>query len=107
MQCYINALAPATCSAAQLGLAGVGTGAPLVYVAAGPREVGLWDIEEAKCRAVLRCVGREEPESALADLPAALQSPPPRHATAAADPAALAAHLAVDDLTVPKLPVPG
>ena len=38
-----------------LGLTGGGRGSsPLVYIAAGANEVGLWDIQEGKCHQV-RC----------------------------------------------------
>ena len=43
-----------TVSAGHLGLTGGGRGAsPLVYVAAGGNEVGLWDIQEGKCHQVM------------------------------------------------------
>lgn len=49
----IDALAPATASPARLGLreAQLG-GRPLVYVAAGQNEVGLWDLVDCKCHQV-------------------------------------------------------
>lgn len=49
----IAALALATASPQRLGLGLGGAGAgggPLLYVAAGDQEVGLWDIAEAKCQ---------------------------------------------------------
>lgn len=44
----ISALALASAPPQRLGLGGAT--APLVYVAAGEQEVGLWDIGEAKCQ---------------------------------------------------------
>lgn len=46
----ITALALASSPPQRLGLPG--TSAPLVYVAAGEQEVGLWDVAEAKCQQV-------------------------------------------------------
>lgn len=51
----IAALALASAPPQRLGLPG--TGAPLVYVAAGEQEVGLWDVAEAKCQQVGQCQG--------------------------------------------------
>ena len=49
----VEALAPAVAPVGHLGLRGGGKGSsPLVYVAAGGHEVGLWDIEEGKCHQV-------------------------------------------------------
>ena len=51
---HIDALAPALAPAARLGLA-VGDPlprSPLVYVAAGPHEVSLWDVETGHCHQV-------------------------------------------------------
>jgi hypothetical protein len=53
-QSGIDALAPATAGPAKLGLRGLelAGGAPLVYVAAGQHEVGLWDLLDCKCHQV-------------------------------------------------------
>ena len=49
----VEALAPAVAPVGHLGLRGGGKGSsPLVYIAAGGQEVGLWDIEEGKCHQV-------------------------------------------------------
>lgn len=49
----VEALAPAVAPVGHLGLRGGGKGSsPLVYIAAGGHEVGLWDIEEGKCHQV-------------------------------------------------------
>jgi phosphoinositide-3-kinase regulatory subunit 4 len=48
----IEALAPAVAPAARLGLQESSLTTPLMYVAAGPQEVGLWDIEQGKCHQV-------------------------------------------------------
>lgn len=49
----VEALAPAVAPAGHLGLRGGGKGSsPLVYIAAGGHEVGLWDVEEGKCHQV-------------------------------------------------------
>ena len=49
----VEALAPAVAPVGHLGLRGGGKGSsPLVYIAAGAHEVGLWDIEEGKCHQV-------------------------------------------------------
>lgn len=64
-RCSIDAMSVATASAARLGLALGGggpaatQGAPLVYIAAGHGEVGLWDIAAGNCLQV-RSVGRED-----------------------------------------------
>ena len=50
----VNALAPAVAPVGNLGLRGGGRGSsPLVYIAAGSHEVGLWDVEEGKCHQVM------------------------------------------------------
>lgn len=52
----VEALAPAVAPVGHLGLRGGGKGSsPLVYIAAGGHEVGLWDIEEGKCHQVSFC----------------------------------------------------
>jgi hypothetical protein len=53
-QAGIDALAPATAGPAKLGLRGLqlAGGAPLVYVAAGQNEVGLWDLVDCRCHQV-------------------------------------------------------
>jgi len=49
----VEALAPAVAPVGHLGLRGGGRGSsPLVYIAAGRHEVGLWDVEEGKCHQV-------------------------------------------------------
>ena len=49
----VEALAPAVAPLGHLGLRGGGRGScPLVYIAAGGHEVGLWDVEEGKCHQV-------------------------------------------------------
>ena len=49
----VEALAPAVAPVGHLGLRGGGRGScPLVYIAAGGHEVGLWDVEEGKCHQV-------------------------------------------------------
>ena len=49
----VEALAPAVAPVGHLGLSGGGRGSsPLVYIAAGGHEVGLWDVEEGKCHQV-------------------------------------------------------
>ena len=49
----IEALAPAIAPVGHLGLRGGGKGSsPLVYIAAGGHEIGLWDIEEGNCHQV-------------------------------------------------------
>lgn len=52
----VAALALAEAPPQRLGLGGRG-GAPLLYVAAGDQEVGLWDVAEGTCQQV-RVVGR-------------------------------------------------
>ncbi len=49
----VEALAPALATPARLGLQESSIAVPLVYVAAGPQEVGLWDIEQGKCHQVI------------------------------------------------------
>ena len=54
---HVEALASSLVPAARLGLAASGVeqpapGAPLVYVAAGPHEVSLWDVERGRCHQV-------------------------------------------------------
>ncbi|KAG2443160.1 hypothetical protein HYH02_009570 [Chlamydomonas schloesseri] len=94
LRCPIDALALATgppartgagaAAAAAAGAAGGagggrgGSGCPLVWVAAGQGEAGLWDIVNGRCRQVLRCLGPVEAEAAAAvTLPAALTPPSP------------------------------
>ena len=49
--CSIDAMAPALASPLALGVGsgGPGTKGPLIYVAAGPHEVGLWHVEDGRC----------------------------------------------------------
>ena len=51
----IEALSPALCPPARLGLQDSSLSTPLVYVASGPHEVGLWDVEHGKCHQVGPC----------------------------------------------------
>ena len=51
----IEALSPALCPPARLGLQDSSLSTPLVYVASGPHEVGLWDVEQGKCHQVRPC----------------------------------------------------
>jgi len=46
-------MSPALCPPARLGLQESSLTTPLVYVASGPHEVGLWDVEQSKCHQVL------------------------------------------------------
>lgn len=48
----IEALAPALAPPPRLGLQESSLTMPLVYVAAGPHEIGLWDVEQGKCHQV-------------------------------------------------------
>ena len=48
----IEALSPALCPPARLGLQDSSLSTPLVYVASGPHEVSLWDVEQSKCHQV-------------------------------------------------------
>jgi len=48
----IEAMSPALCPPARLGLQESSLTTPLVYVASGPHEVGLWDMEQSKCHQV-------------------------------------------------------
>ena len=53
---HVDALAPALAPGSRLGLVNNGEqpppSSPLVYVAAGPHEVSLWDIERWRCHQV-------------------------------------------------------
>lgn len=52
---HIEAIAPALATPGRLGLRGLdGCSTPLVYVAAGHGEVGLWDVIQQKCHQVRR-----------------------------------------------------
>ncbi len=63
----VEALAPAVAPVGHLGLRGGGRGSsPLVYIAAGRHEVGLWDVEEGKCHQV-SCRLLFSPACALTD----------------------------------------
>ncbi len=55
-------------------------GVPLVWVAAGQGEAGLWDVVGNRCRQVVRCLGPVEGEAAAAavTVPAALAAAPTR-----------------------------
>ena len=46
-------MSPALCPPARLGLQESSLTTPLVYVASGPHEVGLWDVEQSKCHQVV------------------------------------------------------
>ena len=48
----IEALSPALCPPARLGLQDSSLSTPLVYVASGPHEICLWDVEQSKCHQV-------------------------------------------------------
>lgn len=48
----IRALAPALAVPRRLGLLRQGATCPLIYASAGPNEVGLWDVEHARCHQV-------------------------------------------------------
>ncbi|EFN54741.1 hypothetical protein CHLNCDRAFT_134632 [Chlorella variabilis] len=66
----ITALAQASAPLHRLGLSAAA--GPLVYVAAGEQEVGLWDIADAKCRQVLRVLRPGNSETVRRQAPAAL-----------------------------------
>ena len=54
MQGYpIEALAPALAPPPRLGLQESSLSMPLVYVAAGPHEIGLYDVEQGRCHQVM------------------------------------------------------
>ncbi|DBA85444.1 TPA: hypothetical protein ACH3X2_006119 [Trebouxia sp. C0005] len=99
----IEALAPAVAPVGHLGLRGGGRGSsPLVYIAAGGHEVGLWDVEEGKCHQVLRC----QPENGAVppdQPPAALMPPRLMGSPSPLDPSALSQHLATPELQAPKV----
>ncbi|DBB16182.1 TPA: hypothetical protein ACH3X3_015178 [Trebouxia sp. C0006] len=99
----VEALAPAVAPVGHLGLRGGGRGSsPLVYIAAGRHEVGLWDVEEGKCHQVLRC----QPENGAVapdQPPAALMRPGPTGSPSPLDPSALSQHLATQELQAPKV----
>ncbi|KAI3438322.1 hypothetical protein D9Q98_000756 [Chlorella vulgaris] len=121
----ITALAAATAPPQRLGLGGAA--GPLVYVAAGEAEVGVWDIGDAKCKqasggagkdcAVLRVLRPGSGEAARHAVPAALSPPaasllPQR----GADMMSRARQLAISELQAPQsrregcralLPTPG
>ncbi|KAK9909837.1 hypothetical protein WJX75_008190 [Coccomyxa subellipsoidea] len=96
----IEALAPALAPPTRLGLQESSLATPLVYVAAGPQEIGLWDVEQGKCHQVLRVIGKEEPDSVRSEIPSAIRRAqkalPP-----AMDAAGLARHLSVAELQAP------
>ncbi len=48
-------------------------GVPLLYMAAGQSEVGLWDVMDGRCHLVLRTLDRAESLLSAPELPAALQ----------------------------------
>lgn len=48
----VHALAPALATPRRLGLPRLGTTSPLLYISAGPQEIGLWDMENARCHQV-------------------------------------------------------
>ena len=48
----IQAMAQAAASPRRMGLPRLGVTCPLLYVAAGPSEIGLWDVEHARCHQV-------------------------------------------------------
>ncbi|KAL4452504.1 hypothetical protein ABPG75_008166 [Micractinium tetrahymenae] len=117
----ISALALAAAPPQRLGLglgaAGAG-GGPLLYVAAGDQEVGLWDIAEAKCQQVLRVLRPGASDAARRQVPASLSPPqagllPPR----GLDMMSRARQLAISELQAPAtrrregcralLPTPG
>lgn len=52
------------------------SGGPLVYVAAGQHEVGLWDVACGKCIQVIRAIPSGAPEAARRQTPSALSPPP-------------------------------
>ncbi|EIE24687.1 hypothetical protein COCSUDRAFT_258, partial [Coccomyxa subellipsoidea C-169] len=96
----IDALAPALAPPTKLGLQESSLATPLVYVAAGPQEIGLYDVEQGKCHQVLRVIGKDEPDSVRSELPYAIrraQKPLPP----AMDAAGLARHLSVAELQAP------
>ncbi|KAK9817197.1 hypothetical protein WJX72_010933 [[Myrmecia] bisecta] len=101
-RCAIDALAPALAGPARLGVPSAPANCPLVYVAAGPHEVGLWDVEEGKCHQVLRVLQHDNAELVRPELPAALRKAPNPPAASALDPAALTRHLAIQELQVPQ-----
>lgn len=80
-RCSIDAMAAATAAPPRLGVVpdsggpAPAPGAPLVYVAAGHGEIGLWDITRGSCLQVLRTLTAEEAEAGCLDVPAALKAP--------------------------------
>lgn len=73
----VNAMALATATSARLGLhQGTSAAGPLVFVAAGEREVALWDVGDGSCKEVLRVLRRGAPEAEHRQPPAALAAQP-------------------------------
>ncbi|KAK9806003.1 hypothetical protein WJX73_003643 [Symbiochloris irregularis] len=115
----IEAMSPALAAPQALGLRQA-PAAPLLYVAAGAEEVGLWDIAQGRCHQVLQVAGKQDPANPNLPEPAAFQNPVPIDPSSAAaapssssqqtprlDDNALAEHLAVQELVTPPSRVPG
>ncbi|GMH35843.1 hypothetical protein BSKO_03711 [Bryopsis sp. KO-2023] len=106
----IDALASATASANMLGVGDYSGVGPLVYVVSGGNEVGLWDVEEGRCRQVLRVIPREETDHGKMEPPAALtapstpRNPPQLSRMSSGDPLRMgfARELAVHELYMPQ-----
>ncbi|GAX85401.1 hypothetical protein CEUSTIGMA_g12817.t1 [Chlamydomonas eustigma] len=79
-RCAIDAMSVAAAPPARLGLpvpSSGATAAPLVYVAAGRNEVGLWDVTTGCCRQVIRCLDHQDVTALdhTTHVPRALQPP--------------------------------
>jgi phosphoinositide-3-kinase regulatory subunit 4 len=73
----VNAMALATAPSSRLGLSQDASAArPLLFVAAGEREVALWDVGDGSCKEVLRVLRRGAPEAEHRQPPAALAAQP-------------------------------
>jgi phosphoinositide-3-kinase regulatory subunit 4 len=98
----VAAMALAAAAPGELGVAAEGgpPAGPLLFVAAGEGEVGLWDAGDGACRAVLRVLrpGALEPERRQP--PAALAAPAP--APRALDVMGRAKQLGLGDLAAPQ-----
>eukprot|EP00879_Flechtneria_rotunda_P022840 GHRR01024135.1.p1 GENE.GHRR01024135.1~~GHRR01024135.1.p1 ORF type:complete len:413 (+),score=138.78 GHRR01024135.1:1164-2402(+) len=83
-RCSVDAMAPALAAAARLGLSSGSLphpSAPLLYMAAGNQEVGVWDALNGQCHQVLRVLNREESHINVSEPPAALQPPLPANSS--------------------------
>lgn len=76
-------MAPALANEKLLGISKIlpnknieGSRSPLIYVVSSGNEIGLWSVDQGRCRQVFRVIPKDETEVGKMELPTALAPPP-------------------------------